>query len=108
MMSAEDAWKLFGRHLIRYRDPGLTVSARVADGWFAVLTGIPDIELNVCALFPPAGRAEATELVARIDAVGTPALVFVSRSSNETVLGTLGERGFRPTTTPEPLMWRSG
>ena len=108
MMSPEDAWTIFGRHLIRYRDPGLTVSAGVADGWFAVLTEIPDIELNVCALFPPAGRAEASELVARIDAVDTPALVFVSRSMDETVRSALGDRGFRPTTTPEPLMWRSG
>lgn len=108
MSSPEDVWQVFGRHLIRYRDPGLTASADLADGWFAVLTGIPDIELNVCALFPPAGPAEAAELVARIDAVDTPALVFVSSAVDQTVRSVLAERGFRPTTVPEPLMWRSG
>ena len=108
MSSPEDVWQVFGGHLIRYRDPGLTASADLADGWFAVLTGIPDIELNVCALFPPAGPAEAAELIARIDAVDTPALVFVSSAVDQTVRSVLAEHGFRPTIVPEPLMWRSG
>jgi len=60
MSAPGDAWQIFGRHLVRDRDPGRTASARVAPGMFAVLTGIPDIALDVCSIHPPAGAAGAT------------------------------------------------
>nr|MBA2380511.1 GNAT family N-acetyltransferase [Chloroflexota bacterium] len=107
MHPISEAWQTFGRHLVRYRDPGLTVAFDLGPGRFAVLTGLPDIELNVTGLHPPAAAAEANALVDRIDEVGAPTLVFVSRNAALAVLAVLAARGFAPTVLPEPLMWRA-
>lgn len=99
---------MFGRHMIRYRDPGLTRDAGVGPGWFAVLTGLPDIELNVAGIHRPAGVAEAHILVDRIDRIDKPALIFVSHHTEPAIRTVLAERGFTPTVVAEPLMWRAG
>ena len=108
MRSPADTWPIFGRHLIRYRDPALTVDAALEPGAFAVLTGLPDVELNITGLFPPAGAAEAEALVDRVDSAGAPALVFVSKEVDAGIGAVLARHGFVAMTVPEPLMWRTG
>jgi hypothetical protein len=108
MGPSEDFWQIFGRHLIRYRDPGLALDVDSGPGRFAVLTGLPDVELNIAGLHRPAGAAEAAALVDRIDRVGAPALVFVSGDADPAIRGVLAAHGFEPTLLAEPLMWRPG
>lgn len=108
MLPVPAVWSLFGRHLVRYRAPALTRLGEVGPGWFGVLTGLPDVELNATGLYPPATAATARELIARIDGVGEHALVFVASATGAAVSADLARSGFVPTVTPEPLMWRPG
>jgi GNAT superfamily N-acetyltransferase len=108
MRTPAETWPIYGRHLLRYRDPGLTVEAADVPGGFAVLTGLPDVELNVSALYPPAGRADAAALLDRIDRAAPSALVFVSQAADPAIGPLLADRGFIAMPVPEPLMWRAG
>lgn len=108
MHPPDEVWQIFGRHLIRYRDAGLAVDASQGPGWFAVLTGLPDIELNVAGLHRPAGAAETAAVIDRIDHATTHSLVFLSPGAKIAAAPILTQRGFAPTTLPEPLMWRAG
>ena len=106
MRPVESIWSVFGRQFLRYRAPGLTRLGEIGPGWFAMMTGVPDVELNVTALYPPADTEAAAALVERIDRVGEHALVFVSSATDRAVEPELARGGFTPTVTPEPLMWR--
>jgi hypothetical protein len=108
MRPTEAVWETFARHLLRYRAPELTRLGDHGSGWLAVMTGIPDVELNVTGLFPGADASVAEELCDRIDDVGEHSLVFVSSAADRSVETVLARRGFGPTATPEPLMWRPG
>ena len=108
MRTPADTWPIYGRHLLRYRDPGLAVETGQVAGGFAVLTGLPDVELNVSALYPPAGAAAAAALLDRFDRAAPSALVFVSQAADPAIGPLLADRGFIAMPVPEPLMWRAG
>ena len=108
MRTPADTWPIYGRHLLRYRDPGLAVETGQVAGGFAVLTGLPDVELNGSALYPPAGAAAAAALLDRVDRAAPSALVFVSQAADPAIGPLLADRGFIAMPVPEPLMWRAG
>ena len=72
--------------------------------WFALLSGEEEAELNVCGLLPGATAASAAELTSAIDAVGVPAIVFVSEFADPTAGDHLAAEGYETAEVEEPLM----
>jgi hypothetical protein len=98
-------WRVLGRHGVRLFDrEGFA-------GWsspnaFALLTGEPNMDYNICSLHGAATVDETRELLARIDAAGVPAVIPVSASVPTGVFEVMEEAGF-VRLDPEVAMWRA-
>lgn len=103
-VDAKHKWSVYGRHgLVLYGAPGFT-------GWsndraFALLTGEPNLDLNICSLLPGATAADAQALLAVIDRVGAPTVVPTSTRAQSEAVDVLLEAGFQAL-EPEVAMWR--
>ena len=100
-------WRAFASHSARLYGgaPGFV-------GWrteraFANLTGEPNLDLNLCGLHSGATSADASGLVAVIDAAGCPAVVPVSPTVQSAARLVLASAGFEPL-GEERVMWRPG
>ena len=98
-------WDIYGRHgQALYGTPTFTFWQ--APRTFALLTGEPNLDLNVCNLAPGATAEDATALLAVIDAAGAPPTVVpVSTRALAEAADTLREAGF-VAIGPEVAMWR--
>lgn len=103
-MDANRLWGIYGRHGMRLYGTD-TFTGWANDRAFALLTGEPSLDLNICCLQPGATAGDAAALLEVIDSVGAPTVVPVSTRA----LGAAGERlrtaGFQPL-GPEVAMWR--
>jgi N-acetylglutamate synthase len=98
-------WSTLGRHgrVLYGRAGGFQADG---PGWFAILTGEPNADLNITGLFGPAGALEADRVLDAADAVGGPLAVVVSPTLTEFDVARLLARGLLAITQPEALMWR--
>ena len=98
-------WDIYGRHgQALYGTPSFTFWQ--APRTFALLTGEPNLDLNVCNLAPGATAEDAAALLAVIDGAGAPPTVVpVSTRALPEAADTLREAGF-VAIGPEVAMWR--
>ena len=98
-------WDVYGRHgLALYGTPAFTFWQ--APRTFALLTGEPNLDLNVCNLAPGATAGDAAALLAVIDRAGAPPTVVpVSTRAQPEASDALREAGF-VAIGPEVAMWR--
>ena len=98
-------WDIYGRHgLALYGTPAFTFWQ--APRTFALLTGEPNLDLNVCNLAPGATAGDAAALLAVIDGAGAPPTVVpVSTRALPEAADALREAGF-VAIGPEVAMWR--
>jgi hypothetical protein len=97
-------WGVLGRHGRRLHDRETFAGWSTANA-FALITGEPNMDYNICSLHGTATPDEAKALVARVDAAGVPAVVPVSGSVRVGVSEVLAAAGF-VRLDPEVAMWR--
>jgi GNAT superfamily N-acetyltransferase len=104
-VNVEQLWHAFGRHggILYAGSPRFV--GRVEVRWFAILTGEPNLDLNIGGLHGAADAADAAALLAVVDGVGAPTVVPVSRSVGAPATDVLRAAGFQPLAA-EAAMWR--
>ena len=105
-MDVTRRWSVLGRHGLQLYGgaPGLV-------GWasehaFAILTGEPNLDLNICGLFGDPNVAELGALLAVVDRVAAPTVIATSVSADPTARKRLPAAGF-DSLGPEAVMWRA-
>jgi len=100
---AAQAWRAYldVARLVFVPGPGGAVHR--GEGWFAMVSGEHNAELNVCALTPGAPPGAVDELVAVLGPE-LPAIVFRSQHAAAGLSGRLEQRGFTTAEVREPLM----
>ena len=101
---AATAWGVLGRHGMRLYDRP-TFTGWASDHAFALLTGEPNLDSNICSLHGAATADDARTLLEVIDRVGVPAVIPVSASVADSATEPLREAGFTPLER-EVAMWR--
>ncbi len=104
-MDTERLWQAFARQgATLYSGPPRFVG-RVEPRWFAILTGEPNLDLNICGLHGSADATDADALLGVVDGVGAPTVIPVSLGVAPATTDVLRAVGFEPL-APEAAMWR--
>lgn len=104
MQDSSDLWGIYGRHGMQLYGGSDTFVGWASRRAFALLTGEPILDLNLCSLQAGATEAEADELIEVIDSVGERAVVAVSVAALAEADDRLRGAGFEPLGR-EVAMW---
>jgi GNAT superfamily N-acetyltransferase len=106
-VDSSELWSIYGRLGMQLYGGRDTFVGWAGERAFALLTGEPIVDLNLCSLQAGASAAIAGELIEVIDRSSAPAVVAVSMAALDEVDGRLRAAGFEPL-GPEVAMWRRG
>jgi GNAT superfamily N-acetyltransferase len=104
-MDTEQLWQAFAAQGGTLYSGSPRFVGRVEPHWFAILTGEPNLDLNICGLHGSADPADAEALLGIIDGVGAPTVVPVSVAVATATTDVLRAAGFEPLGS-EAAMWR--
>ena len=104
-MDTEQLWLAFAKQGGTLYGGSPRFVGRVEPSWFAILTGEPNLDLNICGMHGSADATDADALLEVIDGVGAPTVVPVSLAVAAEATDVLLAAGFEPL-EPEAAMWR--